>query len=93
MSHSRWQRGGSRIQLFQENPTVSESIAELEEEASIAAGMDIRVTSIVEKEKIKRAKTGDISVKAKVTFTFRPGLTERKPLKVTESVKLIGLLR
>ena len=60
---------------------------------SDAVGMDIRVTSIVQKEKIKHSKSGDISMTAKVVFVFRPGPTARRPLKATETIKMIGLLR
>ena len=88
-----WLEEGTRIQLFQDSPTASETIRELEVEVSDAAGFDVQVTSIVDKETIRRAKTGDIRVIARVTFLFRPGPTGRRPLKITEFVKLVGVLR
>lgn len=81
------------IQLFQEAPSVSESIADLEQEISDAAGLPVRGTSIVGKEKIMLAKSGDISMRTNTSFTIRPGPTARKPLKVKESIQLIGFLQ
>jgi len=78
---------------FQEAPTISEFIAELEEEVSGAAGMAISVTSLVGKDRIRSTRTGDITVRANSTFTFRPGPKEGRPLKVKMSEKLVGLLQ
>ena len=88
-----WLQEGRRIQLFEEHPHVSEFIAEFEQELSDAVGRAVRVTALVEKEKIKLTKTGDIRRKGKVTITVRPGPKAGKPLKVTASLKLAGRLR
>ena len=93
ISSGIWLEEGTGIQLFQESPTISELIQELELEVSEAAGREIRVTSIVQKEKIKRPRTGNITLTAKVIFVFRPGPTARRPVKVTQTLKAIGLLR
>jgi hypothetical protein len=93
VSSGIWLEEKKKIQLFQEEPTISEFIAELEEEVSGAAGMTISVTSLVGKERITRTKTGDIKVRANSTITFRPGPREGRPLKVKMSEKLVGLLQ
>jgi hypothetical protein len=53
----------------------------------------VSLTSLVGKEKITIQKTGDITVKAKTSMTFRPGPKEGKPLKVKLSEKLDGQLQ
>jgi hypothetical protein len=93
VSSGIWLEEGKKIQLFQEVPTVSEFIAELEAEVSDAAGMAISVTSLVGKERIRSTRTGDITVRANSTYTFRPGPREGRPLKVRLSEKLVGMLR
>ncbi len=93
VSSGIWLEEGKKIQLFQEEPTISEFIAELEEEVSNAVGTAISVTSLVGKEKIRSKKTGDITVRANTTITFRPGPREGRPLKVKLSEKLDGLLQ
>jgi hypothetical protein len=87
-----WLEEGKKIQLFQEAPTVREQIAELEQ-AARDEGLNLRVTSLVEKETIKLTKTGDIKIKGKTTWRLRPGLQGNKPLKITSSGNLIGLRR
>ena len=87
VSSGIWLEEGKKLQLFQEEPTISEFIAELEDEVGVS------LTSLVGKEKITIKKTGDITVKAKTSMTFRPGPKEGKPLKVKLSEKLVGLLR
>ncbi len=87
VSSGIWLEEGKKLQLFQEEPTISEFIAELEDAVGVS------LTSIVGKEKITLQKTGDITVKAKTSMTFRPGPKEGKPLKVKLSEKLVGLLR
>lgn len=93
VSSGIWLEEGKKIQLFQEEPTISEFIAELEAEVSNAAGIAISVTSLVGKDRITRKRTGDITVRANSTFTFRPGPREGRPLKVKVSEKLDGLLQ
>ena len=92
LSGGIWLEEGKRIQLFQEAPSFSESLAELEREL-LAEGLDLRVTSVVEKGTIKLTRTGDIRVKAKGFITLRPGPKPNKPLKIAASEKLVGLLR
>lgn len=92
VSSGIWLEEGRSIQLFTEDPSVRESIAELEQDLR-DEGFNLKVTSVVEKEKIKLTKTGDIRLKAKTTLTLRPGPKGSKPLKLTESFKLVGLLR
>ena len=87
VSSGIWLEEGKKLQLFQEEPSISELIAELED----AVGASL--TSLVGKEKITIKKTGDITVKAKTSMTFRPGLKEGKPLKVKLSEKLDGQLQ
>jgi hypothetical protein len=93
VSSGIWLEEGKKIQLFQDEPTVSEFIAELEQEVSDAAGMAISVTSLIGKEKITRTRTGDITVRVKSTYTFRPGPREGRPLKIKMSEKLVGTLQ
>ena len=93
VSSGIWLEEKNKIQLFQETPTVSEVIAELEQEVSDAAGMAISVTSLVGKDRIKSTRTGDITVRANSTITFRPGPREGRPLKVRLREKLVGLLQ
>jgi hypothetical protein len=93
VSSGIWLEEGKKLQLFQEDPSISEFIAEFEEEVSNGAGMEISVTSIVGKEKITLQKTGDITLKAKSRMTLRPGPKEGKPVKVKLSEKLVGLLQ
>ncbi len=59
---------------------------------SEGAGFDISITSLAEKATIKRGKTGDITWKAKMILTLRPGVRAGKPVKVTLSEKLVGRL-
>jgi len=87
VSSGIWLEEGKKLQLFQEEPTVSEFIAELEDAVGVS------LTSLVGKEKITIQKTGDITVKAKTSMTFRPGPKEGKPLKVKLSEKLDGQLQ
>lgn len=87
VSSGIWLEEGKKLQLFQEEPTISEFIAELEDAVGVS------LTSIVGKEKITIQKTGDITVKAKTSMTFRPGPKEGKPLKVKLSEKLDGQLQ
>ena len=87
VSSGIWLEEGKKLQLLQEEPTISEFIAELEDAVGVS------LTSIVGKEKITLQKTGDITVKAKTSMTFRPGLKEGKPLKVKLSEKLDGQLQ
>ena len=93
VSSGIWLEEKNKIQLFQETPTVSEFIAELEQEVSDAAGMAISVTSLVGKDRIRSTRTGDITVRANSTITFRPGPREGRPLKVKISEKLVGVLQ
>jgi hypothetical protein len=94
VSSGIWLEERTTIQLFQEAPTISQFIAELEQELSNAAGMAISVTSIVGKDRIRsRTRTGDITVRARSTYIFRPGPTERRGLRVTMSERLVGLLQ
>ena len=93
VSSGIWLEEGTKLQLFQEQPLISEYIAEIEEELSDALGIEISVTSLVEKKTIKRSKTGDLSIKAKETVTVRPTFQVKKALKVTLSVKLVGRLQ
>ena len=93
VSSGIWLEEGPKIQLFQEEPSISELIEELEEELSDAVGMAISVTSLVEKAAIKRTASGDITVKAKFAITLRPGPMAGKALKLKGSEKLVGLLR
>ena len=93
VSSGIWLEEGKTIQLFTEAPTISETIAELEEEVSDAAGMAISVTSLVGKDRIRSTRTGDITVRANSTITFRPGPREGRPLKVKVREKLDGLLQ
>jgi hypothetical protein len=88
-----WLEEKRKIQLFQEAPAISEFVAELEEEVSDAAGMAISVTSLVERDRIRSTRTGDITVRGNSTITFRPGPKEGRPLKVRMSEKLVGLLQ
>jgi hypothetical protein len=89
VSSGIWLEERRRIQLFQEAPTISEFIAELN-----AAVGDFAVTSIVGKDKIKRAKTGDIIMRAKSAFTFRSTLDpEERRVRVRLKERLVGLLR
>ena len=87
VSSGIWLEEGKKLQLFQEEPTISEYIAELED----AVGAS--VTSLGGKGKITVQKTGDITLKSKSSITFRPGPTEGKPLKVKLSEKLDGQLQ
>ena len=87
VSSGIWLEEGKKLQLFQEEPTISELIADLEDEVGVS------LTSFVGKEKITLQKTGDITVKAKTSMTFRPGPKEGKPLKVKLSEKLDGQLQ
>ena len=87
VSSGIWLEEGKKLQLFQEEPTISEFIAEIED----AVGSSL--TSLAGKEKIKIKKTGDITVKAKTSMTFRPGPKAGKPLKVKLSEKLDGQLQ
>lgn len=87
VSSGIWLEEGKKLQLFQEEPTISEFITELEDAVGVS------LTSFVGKEKITLQKTGDIKVKAKTSMTFRPGPKEGKPLKVKMSEKLVGLLQ
>jgi hypothetical protein len=93
VSSGIWLGERNKIQLFQEAPTISEFIAELEEEVSGAAGMAISVTSLVEKDRIRLKRTGDITVRGNSTITFRPGPREGRPLKVRMRAKLVGVLQ
>jgi hypothetical protein len=93
VSSGIWLEEGKKLQLFQEEPTISEFIAELEEEVSDAAGMEISVTSLVGKDRIRSTRTGDITVRANSSITFRPGPREGRPLKVKISEKLVGVLQ
>ncbi len=93
VSSGIWLEEKNKIQLFQEAPTISEFIAALEEEVSDAAGMAISVTSLVGKDRIRSKRTGDITVRANSTITFRPGPREGRPLKVRLRQKLVGLLQ
>jgi hypothetical protein len=93
VSSGIWLEEKKKIQLFQEAPSISELITELEEEVSDAAGMAISVTSLDEKDRIRSTRTGDITVRARSTITFRPGPREGRPLKVRISEKLVGVLQ
>jgi len=93
-SNGIWLEEGKAIQLFQEEPRISESIADFEGFLSLVTGFDLRVTSIRSKEKVKKGKSGDISAVSKTSWTIRMvGFDEGKPVKVTESIKLIGVLQ
>ena len=87
VSSGIWLEEGKKLQLFQEEPTISEFITELEDAVGVS------LTSLVGKEKITLQKTGDITMKAKTSMTFRPGPKEGKPLKVKLSEKLDGQLQ
>ncbi len=87
VSSGIWLEEGKKLQLFQEEPTISEFITELED------AVGVTLTSLVGKEKITLQKTGDITVKSKSSMTFRPGPKEGKPLKVKLSEKLDGQLQ
>ncbi len=93
VSSGIWLQEGKNIQLLSEDPTASEFVAQLEEEVSAGAGMDVSVTSIRATEKIKRTKTGDLKLKSKFTITFRPGPGDGRALKLKVSEKLEGLLQ
>jgi hypothetical protein len=93
LSSGIWLQEGKKIQLFREEPTISEVVAELEAEASAAAGMAISLTSVVGRERIQSTRTGDITVSRATTYILRPGPRPGQPLRIKILEKLVGALR
>jgi hypothetical protein len=93
ISSGIWRQEKKKLQLFQEEPTITEFITELEDELSDAVGVDIAVTSLTGKGKSTFNKNGNLTVKSNSSITFRPGPKEGKPLKVKMSEKLEGTLQ
>jgi hypothetical protein len=89
-----WLEDRGKLQLLQEEPEAGDAIEDLEAFLSSEIGIDIRVVAVKSKETIKRGKSGDLKIKSSVSWSIRPAaLPEERAVKITESLKLIGVLR
>jgi hypothetical protein len=90
-----WLQEKNNLQLFYAGGIpFSEAIARDEEEASVFAGVPVRLTSRKFHEVSSRFDmAGNLKIRFKTIKTFRPGLRGSGPLKVILSRRYIGILR
>jgi hypothetical protein len=89
-----WLQEKNNLQLLCDGVTPSREFVEWEEQdANFFAGFPVIMTSHKYQVVRKFDKAGNLKMRSKLIQTFRPGPRGAGPLKMTWSVKYIGILR